>query len=158
MENCKANNIAEKLFRSLWKQGKLPLCKKHFYQGLSINSCSVDVRAIKNALLKHQQIYSKILTVGAVQVFSLELHPQFHFVGFFLLGQKNTEELSRVCYFQQKYLFSINQVVMKYLNLSSSGSMLESVTCKFTRIRTLSKLFFKEFHYKCRTAILKNAS
>ena len=32
------------------------------------NSCSVDVRAIKNALLKHQQIYSKIPTVGAVQV------------------------------------------------------------------------------------------
>ena len=38
------------------------------------NSCSVDVRAIKNALLK-QQIYSKIPTVGAVQVFTLELHP-----------------------------------------------------------------------------------
>ena len=47
---------------------------------------------------------------------------------------------------------------MKYLNLSSSGSKLESVTCKFTKNRTPSQLFFKEFHYKCRTAILKNAS
>ena len=53
MENCKAGNIAEKIFRSYWKQGKLSLCKNHLYQGLSINSCSVDVRAIKNALLKH---------------------------------------------------------------------------------------------------------
>ena len=33
----------------------------------------------------------------------------------------------------------------------------ESVTCKFTKNRTPSQLFFKEFHYKCRTAILKNA-
>ena len=44
------------------------------YIGLSINSCCVDVSAIKNALLK-QQIYSKIPTVGAGQVFNLELHP-----------------------------------------------------------------------------------
>ena len=58
MENCKADNIPEKLFRSYWKQGKLSLCKKNLYQGLSINSCSVDV-TIENALLK-QQIYSKI--------------------------------------------------------------------------------------------------
>ena len=58
MENCKADNIPEKLFRSYWKQGKLSLCKKHLYQGLSINSCSVNV-TIENALLK-QQIYSKI--------------------------------------------------------------------------------------------------
>ena len=52
MENCKADNIAEKLFRSYWKQGKSSLCKK-CYKGLSINSCFVDVNAIKNALLKH---------------------------------------------------------------------------------------------------------
>ena len=47
---------------------------------------------------------------------------------------------------------------MKYLNLSSSGSKLENVTCKFTKNRSPSHLLFKEFHYKCRTAILKNAS
>ena len=85
MENCKADNIAEKLFRSYWKQGKSSLCKK-CYKGLSINSCFVDVNAIKNALLKHQQIYSKIPTVGAVQVLRLELHPWFHFLRFFLSG------------------------------------------------------------------------
>ena len=82
MVNCKADNIAQKLSRSYWKQGKSLLCKK-CYKGLSINSCSVDVSAIKNALLKHYQIYSKIPTVGAAQVFSLELHPQFHFLRFF---------------------------------------------------------------------------
>ena len=74
MENCKADKIAEKLFRSYWKQGKSSLCKK-CYKGPSKNSCFVDVSAIKNALLKHYQIYSKIPTVGAAQVFSLELHP-----------------------------------------------------------------------------------
>ena len=31
MENCKDDNIADKLFRSNWKQGKLSLCKKHLY-------------------------------------------------------------------------------------------------------------------------------
>ena len=86
IKNCKADNIAEKLFRIYWKQDKSSLCKKHLYQGLSLNSWSVDVGAIKNALLKHQQIYLKIPTVGGVQVFTLELHPQFHFLGFFLLG------------------------------------------------------------------------
>ena len=67
----------------------LSLYKKRLYQGLSINSYSVDVRAIKNASMKHWQIYSKIPTVGAVQVFTLEVH----FLGFFLLGTpifKNT--------------------------------------------------------------------
>ena len=39
-----------------------------------MNSCWVDASAIKNALLKHKQIYSKIAKVGAVQVLSLELH------------------------------------------------------------------------------------
>ena len=34
MENCEADNIADKLFRSYWKQGKLSLCKKRLYQGL----------------------------------------------------------------------------------------------------------------------------
>ena len=69
---------------------------------------------------------------------------------------QNTEELSRGV--SQKYLFSINLAVMKYLNLSSSGSKFESVTCKFIKNRIPSQLFFKEFHYKCRTGILKNAS
>ena len=47
---------------------------------------------------------------------------------------------------------------MKYLNFRSSGSKLESVTCKFTKNHTPSQYFFKQFHYKCRTAILKIAS
>ena len=59
MKNCKADINSDKLFGYYWEQGKLPLCKKHLYQGLSISSCSVDVGAIKNAFLK-QQIYSKI--------------------------------------------------------------------------------------------------
>ena len=47
---------------------------------------------------------------------------------------------------------------MKYLNFCSSASKLESISCKFTKSYTLSQVFFQEFHYKCRTAILKNAS
>ena len=43
MENCKANNIADKIFRSYCKYGQLLLYKKYLYQVLSINSCSVDV-------------------------------------------------------------------------------------------------------------------
>ena len=78
MDNCKANNTAEKRFRSYWKSGKLSLGKKHLYQGLSISSCSVDVSIIKNDLLK-MQIYSKIPTVGVVQVLSLELTRSFIF-------------------------------------------------------------------------------
>ena len=57
MENCKADNIAEKLLRRYWEQGKLSLCKKHLYRGLYINSCSVDVSAIKRIqanICKHQ--------------------------------------------------------------------------------------------------------
>ena len=34
MENCEANNTADKLFRNYWKWGKLSLCKKQLYQGL----------------------------------------------------------------------------------------------------------------------------
>ena len=76
MDNCKADNIAGKRFRSYWKWVKLSLCQKHLYLilKLSINSCYVDVSVIKNASLKHQQIYSKIPAVGGVQVFNLELH------------------------------------------------------------------------------------
>ena len=47
---------------------------------------------------------------------------------------------------------------MKYLNLISSGSKLKSVTSKLPKGCTLSQLFFKNFHYKCRTLISKNAS
>ena len=47
---------------------------------------------------------------------------------------------------------------MKYLNFRSSASKLESITCKFTKSRSPSEVVFEEFHYKCRTAILKNAS
>ena len=48
--------------------------------------------------------------------------------------------------------------VMKYLNFRNSASKLESITCKFTKSRTPSEVVLEEFHYKCRTAILKNAS
>ena len=34
MENCKTDNIANKLFRSYWKWDKLSLSNKHLYQGL----------------------------------------------------------------------------------------------------------------------------
>ena len=50
-----------------------------------------------------------------------------------------------------------DQHVMKYFNFRSSGSKLESVTWKFTKNRKPSQVFFKEFHHKCRTEILKNA-
>ena len=42
--------------------------------------------------------------------------------------------------------------------LPQQYSKLESITCKFTKSRTPSEVVFEEFHYKCRTAILKNAS
>ena len=64
---------------------------------------------------------------------------------------QNTEKLSRGVL--QKQRATIN-AVMKYL----SASKLESITCKFTKSRTPSEVVFEEFHYKCRTAILKNAS
>ena len=47
---------------------------------------------------------------------------------------------------------------MIYLNFRSNGSKLESVTRKFNKNRTPSQVFFKEFHYKCRTSVLKIAS
>ena len=47
---------------------------------------------------------------------------------------------------------------MKYLNFRSSASKLEGIACKFTKSSTPSEVVFEEFHYKCRTAILKNAS
>ena len=47
---------------------------KGLYKGLSINSCSMDVSAIKNTLSK-QKIRSKIPTISAVQDFSTERHP-----------------------------------------------------------------------------------
>ena len=97
MENCKADNTAEKRFRSYQKQGQLSLGKKHLYQGLSISSCSVDVSTIKNALLK-LQIHSKIPTVGAVPVFSLELFRSFIFYKFFYFQKK--------CTYFQELLFS----------------------------------------------------
>ena len=97
MENCKADITAEKRFRSYQKQGQLSLGKKHLYQGLSISSCSVDVSTIKNALLK-PQIHSKIPTVGAVPVFSLELFRSFIFYKFFYFQKK--------CTYFQELLFS----------------------------------------------------
>ena len=46
---------------------------------------------------------------------------------------------------------------MKYLNFSSSGSNVESVTWKLTKNRNPLQVSFKEFRYKCKTEILKNA-
>ena len=60
--------------------------------------------------------------------------------------------------FYKSSLSALINAVMKYLNFPSSASKLETITCKFTKCRTLSEVFFEEFDYKCRTAILKNAS
>ena len=60
--------------------------------------------------------------------------------------------------------FSTQVVVQHWLScneifkLKHNGLKLESVTCKFAKNRSPSQLLFKEFHYKCGTAILKNAS
>ena len=63
------------------------------------NSCSVDVRAINNALLKHQQIYSKIPTVGTVQVFTLELpSPVVSFSRIFSIKNTHIQEHLSVFY------------------------------------------------------------
>ena len=62
MENCKADNIAEKFFTEVTGN-----------KGLSVNSCFVDVGAIRNTSLK--QVRSKIPTASAVEVVSTELHP-----------------------------------------------------------------------------------
>ena len=48
--------------------------------------------------------------------------------------------------------------VRKYLNFHSNSSKLVSLTCKLTECHNPSQVFFEEFHYKCRTVILKNAS
>ena len=46
----------------------------------------------------------------------------------------------------------------EYINFCSSGSKLESITYKFTKIVLCHSNFSKNFTFKCRTAILKNAS
>ena len=68
---------------------------------------------------------------------------------------QNTEKLE---VFYKSSLSALINAVMKYLNFRSSASKLETITCKFTKSRTLSEVFFEEFDYKRRTAILKNAS
>ena len=68
---------------------------------------------------------------------------------------QNTEKLE---VFYKSSRSTLINAVMKYLNFRSSASKLESITCKFTKSRTPSEVVFEEFHYKCRTAILKNAS
>ena len=50
-------------------------------KGLSVNRCSVDFSTIKNTSSK-QQICLKIPPIGVVEVFNMELHLQFHFLGF----------------------------------------------------------------------------
>ena len=83
--------------------------------------------------------------VWFVNYFGLKFSPDF----------QNTEKLSRGVL--QKQSFNINAVT-KYLNFRSSAAKLESITCKYTKIRTPSEVVFEEFHNKSRTAILKNAS
>ena len=68
---------------------------------------------------------------------------------------QNTEKLE--VFYKSNRSRLINSV-MKYLNFLSSASKVESITCKFTKSRNSSEVFFEEFDYKCRTAILKNAS
>ena len=68
---------------------------------------------------------------------------------------QNAEMLEVFC---KSSLSTLINAVMEYLNFHNSASKLETITCKFTKSRTLSEVFFEEFHYKCRTAILKNAS
>ena len=68
---------------------------------------------------------------------------------------QNTEKLE---VFYKSSRSTLISAVMKYLNFRSSASKLKSITWKFTKCHTPSKVFFEEFHYKCRTAILKNAS
>ena len=73
MENCKADNTAEKFFTQVTGNRESDyLFKKGLYKGLSINSCSLNVSAIKITLSK-QQFRSKISTISVAQVFSTEL-------------------------------------------------------------------------------------
>ena len=58
----------------------------------------MDVSAIKNTLSK-EQIRSKIPTISALQVFSTELHPSFHFLGFFLNTRSTWECLLLIFFF-----------------------------------------------------------
>ena len=72
----------------------------------------MDLSHIKNALLKHQQICSKILTISAVQVFSPELiSPVVSFLGFFIYI-RNT-------YFQEHLRVFVIHVF--YSNVSSDN-------------------------------------
>ena len=57
--------------------------------------------------------------------------------------------------FYKNSFSTLINAVTKYLNFCSSGSKLESITCKFTESRAPSEVFFEEFHYKCKTAIMK---
>ena len=68
---------------------------------------------------------------------------------------QNTEKLE---VFYKSSRSTLISAVMKYLNFRSTTSKLESITWKFTKSHTPSKVFFEEFLCKCRTAILKNAS
>ena len=53
MENCNIKPIT--LQRNFLEVtgNRVIIMQENLYQGLSINSCCVDVSAIKNALLKH---------------------------------------------------------------------------------------------------------
>ena len=81
------------------------LCKKRLYKGLSVNSCSMDVSAIKNNSSK-QQIRSKIPTISEVQV--------FHFLGFFLNIRSTWECLSFFFFF---FFFDCNVLSKNLLSL-----------------------------------------
>ena len=87
--------------RSYWKQGKWSLSKKHLYKGFSKNSCSIDLNDIKNALLKHQQIGSKIPTINSVAGLHL---PGTYFTGSFIfqnlflyIGNTSKQNVLSVC-------------------------------------------------------------
>ena len=93
--------------------------------------------------------------------FSVQLLPaNMWFVNYFGLkfSQISRTQRSFLEVFYKSSRSTLINAVTKYLNFCSSASKLESITCKFTKSRTPPEVFFEEFHYKCRTAILKNAS
>ena len=85
MENCKTDNISEKRFsEKLLEQGKWSLCKKHRYKCLS--KVAVPWILLTSKLL----IFSKILTICAVQVFNpVLISPVVSFSRIFSIHQEH---------------------------------------------------------------------
>ena len=95
------------------------------------------------------KVLSKVVACqqGVCQLFRIKIFPQVFIT-----------ERSFLEVFYKSNCSTLINTVKKYLNFRSSGAKVESVTCKFTKNRSSVQVFFEEFHYKRRTAILKNAS